>query len=215
MEEKLKEQSSVIINSKPEIFLASWQRAEIVGAMEWHISPIARKSFHSGKEFEKDDAIVCALVKTEDGEMARWDVLLSEFEEAELPGVELCRWTQVFKPKRSDGREEAEALKLSADTLFISLFDGEDEGVASEENAELKQLLALMLERRRVLRVKTRLRKYTRYVHRPSKREFLVLAVDLDPQFFLENEEKLSFLLDAGEEDEASEAADAKADAAG
>ncbi len=170
--------------------------------MEWHITPIARKSFHSAVDFVKDDAVACALVKTEEGELQRVDVLISEANKVEMPGKVLCRWTQRFKPKPDDGREEAEALKLTADNLFISFFEGEEEGALSEENAELKHFLGLMLERRRVLRVKARTRKYTRYVHRPSKREFLVPAVDLDPQFFIENEEKLSFLVDSGDEEE-------------
>lgn len=173
--------------------------------MEWHITPIARKSYHSGNEFEKDDAIACALVKNEAGELVRVDVLLSEAAKVEMPGVVLCRWTQSFKPKPTDGKEEEEALKLTADNLFISFFEGEEEGSFSEENAELKHFLGLMLERRRVLRVKARTRKYTRYVHRPSKREFLVPAVDLDPKFFLENEEKLSLLVDGGADGSDSE----------
>jgi hypothetical protein len=171
--------------------------------MEWHITPIARKSFHTGVEFAKDDAVACALVKTEDGELVRVDVLIAEANKMEMPGKVLCRWTQRFKPKPTDGKEEAEALKLTADNLFISFFEGEEEGALSQENAELKHFLGLMLERRRVLRVKARTRKYTRYVHRPTKREFLVPAVDLDPKFFLENEEKLSFLVDGAEGDAA------------
>lgn len=170
--------------------------------MEWHITPIARKSFHSDVEFAKDDAIACALVKTDEGELVRVDVLIAEANKVEMPGKVLCRWTQRFKPKPNDGKEEAEALKLTADNLFISFFEGEEEGTLSEENAELKHFLGLMLERRRVLRVKARTRKYTRYVHRPSKREFLVPAVDLDPKFFIENEEKLAFLVDGGDVDE-------------
>lgn len=174
--------------------------------MEWHITPVARKSYLSENEFEKDDRVASSLVKTGEGEMLRVDVLIGELKSLELPGELVCRWTQIFKPKPNDGKEEAEALKLTADNLFISLFEGEEEGQLSEENVELKHFLGLMLERRRVLRVKGRTRKYTRYVHRPTKKEFLVPNVDLEPRFFLENEEKLSFILDGGAgEDEASE----------
>lgn len=168
--------------------------------MEWHITPIARKSYLTGEDFVKDDAVACALVKTEEGELERVDVLIKEANKVDMPGRVLCRWTQRFKPKPSDGKEEAEALKLTADNLFISLFEGEEEGSLSEENSELKHFLGLMLERRRVLRVKARTRKYTRYVHRPSKREFLVPAVDLDPKYFLENQETLSLLVDGGDD---------------
>ncbi|MBK1879275.1 hypothetical protein [Pelagicoccus mobilis] len=173
--------------------------------MEWHITPIARKSYLTGEDFEKDDAVACALVKTEEGELERVDVLIKEANAVEMPGRVLCRWTQRFKPKPSDGKEEAEALKLTADNLFINLFEGEEEGSLTEENSELKHFLGLMLERRRVLRVKGRTRKYTRYVHRPSKREFLVPAVELDPKYFLENQEVLSFLVDGGDQPEGEE----------
>lgn len=167
--------------------------------MEWHIPHVARKSYLSGEEFEKDDRIASALVKTEEGELVRVDVLVKELGKVEMPGEALCRWTQLFKPKPTDGKEEEEALELTADNLFISLFEGEEEGQLSEENAELKHFLGLMLERRRVLRVKARNRKYTRYVHRPTKKEFLVAGVELEPQFFFENEEKLSLLIDGGD----------------
>lgn len=167
--------------------------------MEWHIPPVARKSYFSQKEFEKDDRLASALVRTDEGELVRIDALLAELKEAEMPGETVCRWTQIFKPKPDDGKEEAEALKLTADNLFISLFEGEEPGRLSEENAKLKHFLALMLERRRVLRAKNRSRRYTRYVHRPTKNEYLVPAVELEPAFFLENEEKLSFLVEGGD----------------
>lgn len=170
-----------------------------MGRMEWHISPVARRSYLSNKEFEKDDRVVSTLVRTADGELLRIDALLPELRDVDLPGEPICRWTQIFKPKPDDGREEAEALKLTADNLFISLFEGENPEELSEENAELKHFLALMLERRRVLRVKSRGRGYVRYVHRPSKREFMVPAVDLEPAFFLENQEKLAFIVDGGD----------------
>lgn len=190
-----------------QIVLASEAATEIVAVMDWHITPIARKSFLTEKEFEKDERVGSALVKTGEEELLRVDVLVSEVTETDLPGELICRWTQVFKPKKDDGKEEAEALKLTTDNLFISLFEGEEEATLSEENAELKHFLALMLERRRVLRVKARTRKYTRYVHRPSKREFLVAVVDLEPAFFLENEEKLSFLVEGGDAGEGPEEA--------
>lgn len=174
--------------------------------MEWHIPAIARKSYVSEKEFEKDDLVASFLVKGEDGELARIDALVSEEGALAVPGETVCRWTQPFKPKPSDGREEAEALKLTADTLFASLFEGENPDEPTLENAELKFFLALMLERRRVLRVKSRGRQFTRYIHRPSKQEFAVPVVDLDPRFFRENEEKLAFVLEAGADAEAPDA---------
>ena len=96
------------------------------------------------------------------------------------------------EPRSKDDKEAQEALKLTADNLFISLFEGEDG--PSQENAKFKHLLGLMLERRRLLRVKERDAAFTIYIHRPTKNEYAVPNVELDPQFFIENQEKLEFL---------------------
>lgn len=159
--------------------------------MEWHIAPISRKSTLSEIAFEKDDRIASLLIRLEE-EVVRADVLESEEESYELPGELICRWTQIFKPRSNDDKEAQEAMKLTADNLFISLFEGEDEPTL--ENAKLKHLLGLMLERRRLLRVKGRDGTFTHYIHRPTKNEYSVPNVELDPQFFIENQERLEFL---------------------
>jgi len=168
--------------------------------MEWQIPPVSRRSFLTGEDFEKDDRLASALVKTRQGELVRVDCLASEEDAVQMPGLALCRWTLSFKPKVDEGREEEAALQLTADNLFVSLFEGEDGDVLSDENAELKHFLGLMLERSRLLRVKRRSRGSIRYVHRTSKREFLVPAVELEPQFFRDHEEKLSLLIPPSEE---------------
>lgn len=159
--------------------------------MEWHIVPISQKSTSSNVPFQKADRVVSLLIRLEE-DVARADVLESEEESYELPGELICRWTQIFKPRSTEDKEAQEALKLTADNLFISLFDGE-EG-PSQENAKLKHLLGLMLERRRLLRVKEKDAGYIHYIHRPTKIEYAVPNVELDPQFFIENQEKLAFL---------------------
>lgn len=148
--------------------------------------------------FEKDDRIASMLIRLEE-DIARMDVLDSEEPSFELPGELICRWTQIFKPRSTDDKEAQEAMKLTADNLFISLFEGEDE--PTQENSKLKHLLGLMLERRRLLRVKSRDRDYTHYIHRPTKNEYSVPNVELDPEFFIENQEKLEFLGSVGGED--------------
>lgn len=165
--------------------------ARIVGVMELHIPPVSKKSTLSDTVFEKDDRVVSLLVRVGQ-EVERVDILESEEERWEVQGEPICRWTSIFKPKSNDDKEAQEALKLTADNLFISLFDGE-EG-PTQENAKLKHLLGLMLERRRLLRVKERDATFTRYVHRPTKNEYSVPNVELDPRFFIDNQEKLAFL---------------------
>ncbi|MCH6257074.1 hypothetical protein MLD52_10985 [Puniceicoccaceae bacterium K14] len=160
--------------------------------MDWNITPLAKKSYVSGKFFEEGDRIASFLVRTGEGIVERLDYLASEEDELEESGEGVCRWTHVFKPKPADGKEEAEAVKFTADNLFISLFEGEED--PNPENEKLKLFLALMLERRRVLRVKEKTETETLYVHRPTKNEYSVKAVDLDPEFFMANQEKLDFL---------------------
>lgn len=170
--------------------------------MDWNITPLAKKSYLSDVNFEKGDRIASILTRIDPETVERIDVLVSEETQVELPGVSVCRWTHVYKPKQvTDGKEEAEAMKLTADNLFISLFEGEED--PSPENGKLKQFLALMLERRRVLRVKEKGAGSVLYVHRPSKNEYSVRNVELDPDFFLNNKEKLDFLVQVPTESEA------------
>ena len=159
--------------------------------MEWHISPISRSSAHSGEAFEKDERVASLLVRLED-EVARIDLRESEESDYEISGDLICRWIQLFKPRDQHEKEAQEALKLTADNLFVSLFEGEDG--PSQENSKLKRLLSLMLERRRLLRLKNKDSGFLWYIHRPTKDEFPVPDVELDPQFFIENQEKLAFL---------------------
>lgn len=159
--------------------------------MEWHISPISRSSALSGEAFEKDDRVASLLVRRED-DVGRIDLKESEEDDYQIPGELICRWIQLFKPRDQHDKEVQEALKLTADNLFVSLFEGEDS--PSQENSKLKRLLSLMLERRRLLRLKYKDSGYLWYVHRPSKVEYPVPDVELDPQFFIENQEKLAFL---------------------
>jgi len=167
--------------------------------MDWHISPISRSSAFSGEPFERDDRVASLLVRV-DSEIERIDLRESEESYYRISGDLICRWTQLFKPRDQHDKEVQEALKLTADNLFVSLFEGED--APNQENSKLKRLLSLMLERRRLLRLKHKEAGYLWYIHRPSKIEYPVPDTELDPQFFIENQKKLAFL--GASEDEGS-----------
>ncbi len=170
--------------------------------MEWHITPISRESRLTGEPFEKGDRVLSSLVKTDEGEALRIDVLESESDDLELPGDLICKWTQVFKPRNTDDKEREEAMKLTADNLLLNLFEGEEE--PTTENAHLKHFLGLMLERRRVLKVVEKDENFIQYLHRPSKQVLPVPIVNLDTQFFIENQDRLSPIL-TGSTEEASD----------
>lgn len=179
--------------------------------MEWHIPPVSRKSRLTERAFEEGDRVSSSLVRLEDGSLERFDALASEAGEAAFQGQGqlVCRWDVTFKPKRDEGKDEEEAMELTAENLFASLFEGEEE--PSQENAKLKHFLALILERRRLLRLERRGSSFDQYIHRPTKIRYFVPAVELDPEFFVENQRRLDFLISGGGEPTPSASSEASA----
>lgn len=123
--------------------------------MEWQIKTIARKSTLSGQAFSPGDSVVSLVYKDADaGELGRADLLPDELERFGLPGPVLGRWTRVVKDPDDEAVSARETM-ASAEDFFFSLYEGENQGDASEAQetaAMLKHLLSLMLERKRVLR---------------------------------------------------------------
>jgi len=140
-----------------------------------------------------DPAIGAQCVRDAGGEYRRYDCLAEAEAENSPPGEVLCRWTRVFKPKVATGNADQE-LRLTAESLFLSLT--EDGGAQVGENAQLKQFLALMLERKRVLKNRGRsIGGHQVYEHMRSRRMIEVAAVEMDTAFFLSVREKLGLLI--------------------
>lgn len=119
--------------------------------MEWHFNSIARKSSLSKTLFVSGDRVACLIFKDHEvGEIGRMDVLLNEVDTVELPGEILGRWMRVVKDPDDEGANIRETV-ASAEECFLSLYADVQAG-AQQETAALKHLLALMLERKRVLR---------------------------------------------------------------
>lgn len=119
--------------------------------MDWQIKTISRKSSRSGIPFEPGDVAVSLIyMDPAEGGVARADLLESELDELGLPGELLGRWRRVIKDPDDAAAQTGETL-ASAEDFFFSLFENESGG-PSEERDMLKHLLALMLERKRVLR---------------------------------------------------------------
>ncbi|MGH7945749.1 MAG: hypothetical protein ACREF9_12170, partial [Opitutaceae bacterium] len=89
------------------------------------------------------------------------------------------------------------ALKLTAENLFVALADPTTE--PTPENTRLVQFLALMLERKKILRPKglTADGARNRYEHAKSRAIFEVPAGELTPEFFVAVQEQLSVLVGA------------------
>jgi hypothetical protein len=158
-------------------------------------------------------------------EIARRDVLESE-DTGQFPpavGPELverafvyCRWVVAFKQRRAD-ENPALTLKLTAENLFLTLAApvdalpgsvpadtafGTDTGPAAAGNGAalntpLLQFLALMLERKKLIK----LRGYSedgvrqRYEHMPSHQMYEVPVGDLNADFFQKIREHLGVLV--------------------
>ncbi len=161
--------------------------------MELNLQPQADTCFVTQTVFAEGDRVVSFLVRDPGTEFRRYDCL-ADAEGTNLPpGEVLCRWTRIFKP-RPVGMDAERELKLTAESLFLSLTE-EGSGDVSE-NTQLKQFLALMLERKRVLKNRGRsIGGNIVYEHMRSKRMIEVPAGEMDAAFFMSVREKLGLLI--------------------
>jgi hypothetical protein len=150
-------------------------------------------------------------------EVMRYDVSESAGEGFTVPGFVACSWGHIFKPRKAGQNPERE-LKLTAENLFVTLADPANE--IAPENERLVQFLALMLERKKLLRPKGRSADGTRnlFEHAKTKQIYAVPAGELSPEFFMSIQEQLSVLVGGAKKpaDEAkngSSASDAPASA--
>lgn len=149
----------------------------------------------TGQEFGEDEKVVSVLVREEGGEgLTRRDVRAAAAGELVVEGRVACRWVHLYKPKRAGENPERE-LKLTAENLFLTLADPSN--ALSVEEARLVQFMALMLERKRVLRPKGLNAAGTHqvYEHAGTKGRYEVPAGELSPEFFVAVQEQLSVLV--------------------
>lgn len=135
----------------------------------------------SGQAFKIGDRVVSFLHVGESGEIERKDCMESAVSEDSLPAQPICRWSQVYRD-RSDGEAANRRAALqTAEEVFLHLIDEPpvDDPAVMESRARLKFLLALQLERKRILRAAGT----GSYLHIKSKRhirvEELPLTADL------------------------------------
>ncbi len=154
--------------------------------------------------------------------IARYDLLESEDPPPQLPSVEsrdialrpegtgpmewafvYCRWVTVFRPRAADDNPDR-ALKLTAENLFLSLAPPAGASPAEGEitdnagiNTPLLQFLALMLERKKLIKLRglTEDRQRRIYEHMPSHQLYEVPDDTLDDGFFLRIQEHLGVLV--------------------
>jgi hypothetical protein len=162
--------------------------------MEMHLQPRAASCFVSGRTFCEGDRVASLLTRKDSGEVVRYDALESEAGSLRPEGFVACRWVQVLRQHPKDENPDR-ALRLTAENLFLTLADPATE--ATPETARLVRFLALLLERKRLLRPKGRTPDGLRdiYEHARTKQLFEVPAIELEPEFFVAVREQLTVLV--------------------
>lgn len=164
--------------------------------MELTLHPIATKCFVSGRDFREDERVVSYLVREATGEIARRDLLETEAGRFLPPALVYCRWVVAFKRRRAE-EDPARTLKLTAENLFLTL--AAPEADRSAVNTPLLQFLTLMLERKKLIK----LRGFTAdgqrqiYEHMPTHQHYEVPLSDLNAEFFQKIREHLGVLVGA------------------
>lgn len=162
--------------------------------MELNLQPRASSCFVSAQPFKEGDRVVSLLVRPEAGGILRYDALEASAASLAPGGFVACRWVQVFKPQLADENRDR-TLKLTAETLFLTLADPATE--STPESDRLVRFLALLLERKRLLRPRGKSADGTRefYEHARSKQMFSVPSIELGAEFFTAVREQLSVLV--------------------
>lgn len=166
--------------------------------MDLNLQPLSASCFVTGQPFAPGARVASYLVRNETSEeVVRYDVLESETGTFRAPGAIACRWTHPYKPRRA-GESADRQLKLTAENLFVTLADPATE--LAPENVGLVQFLALMLERKRLLRPKGKSTDGTRTIfeHAKTKQLYEVPVGELSPEFFLSIQEQLTMLVGGG-----------------
>ena len=147
---------------------------------EWQVKPLSRRCAVSGEPLHPGDRVACVVVKPVGREIERHDIAESHLADFRPEGLVLGRWIRTIKDKPDEDRETRARLLASREEFFLSLFDSPDD--PEGDKAVLKQLLALLLERRRVLRpVGAPASGIQRYKHVASGTEYPVPVDELSP----------------------------------
>ena len=127
--------------------------------------------------------------------MARQDLLGDGLDQLPQETRILGRWTRTYKSE-PDVRQENLNYQKTLEELFFSFFEA-TEAAGSEESDALKQIVSLMLERKRILRraSASAADKSLRYLHVKSKMEFEVPNRDITPTVIMRVQENLNALI--------------------
>ena len=162
--------------------------------MELTLHPLSKVCHATGQVFAEGDRVICHLVREPSGEITRRDLLVSADAAYAKTGQVLCSWTVSFKPRHGI-ENPGRALKLTAENLFVTLADPAVE--PNPANTPMLQFLALMLERKKVLRPRGRTADDARQVYEHARSHLLyeVPVGILDEAFFANIQGQLDLLV--------------------
>lgn len=160
----------------------------------------ARQCSASSKAFEDGDKVVSCLFKADEGgALMRIDMLDEQWANCVVAGTVLGRWTRVFKSDLDPEKHSAKQRLANAESLFVSMMGvAGGDGQQEPEVDALKHLLALMLERKRILKpLGAVVQSAQRYRHVKTKAEYTVPWPELAPDSLIQIAQKLDELLGA------------------
>jgi len=162
--------------------------------MDLNLQPRAANCAVSGQPFAEGDRVASVLARGAGGAVVRLDAQVARAAELALPGPVVCRWVQVHRPAGRDPHPDR-TLKLTAETLFLTLSDPAT--LPTPETDRLVRFLALLLERKRLLRPRGPAPTPGRelYEHARTKQLHEVPAIELTPEFFVAVQAQLSVLV--------------------
>lgn len=162
--------------------------------MDWQVKPIARTCAASGQELHVGDTVVCVVFKPLGGNIERADVLKGHAASFTPNGLLLGRWTREVKERNEEEQAHRAQLLASREELFLSLYD--DDADPSGDKGVLKHILAMLLERKRIIKqVGVADKGLMTYVHAASKQTYLVPVLDLQPAHILQVGASLDLLV--------------------
>jgi len=162
--------------------------------MDWQVKPIARICAASGKELHVGDLVTCVVYKPVGGNIERCDVLRDHAAAFKPDGILLGRWTREVKERGEEEQAHRAQLLASREEFFLSLY--EDDADPSGDKGVLKHILAMLLERKRIIKqVGVADQGLMTYVHAASKQTYLVPVLDLQPAHILQVGTSLDLLV--------------------
>lgn len=176
--------------------------------MDWSIRSFAQKSDISGVPFQPGDRVISLLMRIPgQPEIARFDFLEQESVQFQTEGGLLGKWTTVIREDHEtmQNKKERRLRKLgSLDELFVSLVNPDaseenpiEDGDVIQDRQLLCYLVALTLERKKILKLKEResTSLVLRYQHAQREAAFEVVVVKPSPERLRRVQDALSGLL--------------------